>query len=73
MDYTNKQITLEDNITYIIIEQVDYNGNTYLYIANSLDEDDTKFVEIKDNEIMKIDELLFKSEILPLFMDKFNK
>ena len=73
MDYTNKQITLEDNSTYVVIEQVEFEGNTYLYIANELDEDDTKFVEIKDDEIKKIDEQLFKVEILPLFIDKFNK
>lgn len=72
MDYTNKQITLEDNNTYVVIEQVEYNNSIYLYIANELDEDDTKFVEIKDNEIKKIDEQLFKSEILPLFVDKFS-
>lgn len=72
MDYTNKQIALEDNNTYVVIEQVEYNNSIYLYIANELDEDDTKFVEIKDNEIKKIDEQLFKSEILPLFVDKFS-
>ena len=33
MDYTNKQYTLDDGNTYIVIEQVEFNNHSYLYIA----------------------------------------
>ena len=38
MDYINKKITLENGKSYLVIEQVDYEGGIYLYIANPEDE-----------------------------------
>lgn len=73
MDYTNKKFTLYDNKTYIVIEQVDFNSNTYLYIVNSIDEEDSKFVEIKNDELLDIEPVLFNEKILPLFLKKFRE
>lgn len=73
MDYTDKKFTLDDNNTYIVVEQVDFENNTYLYIVNSMDEDDTKFVQIKDDEILDINPNLFNNKIFPLFVEKFSK
>ena len=73
MDYTNKEFTLDDGNTYVVIEQVDVYGHTYLYIAKSANEEDTKYVEIKDNEIVDINPVIFDNDVLPLFLDKFDK
>ena len=72
MDYTNKQYTLDDGNTYIVIEQVEFDNHTYLYIANTSDEDDTRFVEIKDKQFVKIDPVIFENDVWPLFLEKFN-
>ena len=72
MDYTNKKFTMDDGTVYIVIEQVDYGNHTYLYVANRADEDETKFVEIKDDLLMSINPFLFSEKILPLFIKKFS-
>jgi hypothetical protein len=73
MDYTNKKITLGDGITYLVINQVNYNNSIYLYIVNKDNEDDTKFVEVKNDELLSIDPELFDTTIFPLFMEEFRK
>ena len=73
MDYTNDKFTLDNGKTYLVIEQVDLDNKTYLYIANRDDEEETKFVEIKDDNLIDIDPILFEDKILPLFVEKFNK
>lgn len=73
MDYTNKKFTMDDGITYLVIEQVNYEGNIYLYIANSKNEDDTKYIEIVGDRIFPIDPTLFDEKIFPLFMEKFRQ
>ena len=73
MDYTNDKFTLDNGKTYLVIEQVDLDNKTYLYIANRDDEKETKFVEIKDDNLIDIDPILFEDKILPLFVEKFNK
>ena len=64
MDYTNKKLILDDGKTYIVIEQVDFANHSYLYIANREDEDDTSFVEIKDDQILNINPGANKAAIL---------
>lgn len=73
MDYTDKQYTLDDGNTYIVIEQVEFDNHVYLYIANTKDEDDTRFVEIKNNQFIKIDPVIFDNDVWPLFLEKFNQ
>lgn len=73
MDYINKKITLESNKDYLVVEQVNYDNNIYLFVVNPLNEDDTKFIEIKDNNLVPIDPNLFDQYIFPLFMDKLKK
>jgi len=73
MDYTNKKITLDDGSEQIVIEQVDFNRHTYLYIANLANEDDTRFVEIKDDMILNINPILFSAVIFPRFIKKFQE
>lgn len=73
MDYTNKKFTLDDGKTYLVIEQVNYEDHIYLYIANNNDENDTKFIEVKDDMLLPIDPELFESKIFSMFMDKFRE
>jgi hypothetical protein len=73
MDYTNKTLTLNDGITYVVVEQVDYDDKTYLYIVNSEDEKDTSFIELNGGNLSTIDPVLFKNVIFPLFKEKFEK
>lgn len=73
MDYTDKKFTLDDGTEQIVIEQVDFNKHTYLYIANLADENDTRFVEIKDDMIMNINPILFSAVVFPRFIKKFQE
>ncbi len=70
MNYTNKKFTMEDGKIYVVIEQVDYEDNIYLYIVNREDENDSRFVQIKNDELSDIDIELFKEKIFPLFVEK---
>ena len=70
MNYANKKFTMEDGKIYIVIEQVDYEDNIYLYIVNREDENDSRFVQIKNDELSDIDIELFKEKIFPLFVEK---
>lgn len=72
MDYLNKKFTLEDGKTYLVIEQVYYEEGIYLYIVNPEDESDSRFVEIKDGNLLPIDANLFDKEIWPLFLEKIR-
>lgn len=73
MDYTNKKFALEDGKTFLVVEQVNYEDGIYLYIVNKEDENDTKFVEVKDERLIPINPSLFNEKIFPLFMEKFNQ
>ena len=73
MDYRDKKFTLDDGKSYLVIEQVDYDNHTYLYIANPKDENETRFVEIKDDSLRDIDPFLFSAIIFPLFIKKFQE
>lgn len=73
MDYKESKFTLEDGITYLVVEQVNYENGIYLYVANADNESDTKFVEIKDDRLIPIDPVLFDKVLFPLFMDKFRQ
>lgn len=70
--YVNKKITLDDDNTYIVIEEVNVDNNTYLCLVNSTNDEDITFVEIKDNKAVPIEDELFDKKIFPLFMEKFN-
>lgn len=73
MDYTNKKFTLGDGKSYLVITQVDYEGGIFLYIVNADDENDTKFVEVKDERLIPINPILFEQKIFHLFMEKFRQ
>lgn len=73
MDCVNKKFTLDDGKNYLVIEQVNYGDNIYLYMANLENEMDTRFVEIKDDSVIPIEPSLFDKEIFPLFLEKFKK
>ena len=73
MDYTNKVFDLDNGKSYLVIEQVDYDNKIYLYIVNSNNESDTKFVELIDGNLIPIESTLFDNTIFPLFMDKLKK
>ena len=46
MDYTDKTMTLDDGNKYLVIEQVDLDNHTYLYIVNSENEKEAKYIEV---------------------------
>lgn len=73
MNYINKVITLVDNNKYLVIEQVDLDNHTYLYIVNDSNEKDSKFVEVTEKGISQIDPTLFQEKIYPLFISKLKK
>lgn len=73
MSYLNKVITINDNIRYLVIEEVELDNHLYLYIVNENDENDSRFVEIINGEIKMIDPVLFQEKVYPLFIEKFNK
>lgn len=75
MNFTDKTILNEDN-RYVVIEEVDFDGKKYVFISNPQDKNDSRFVEVEEvdgNVIMHpIDPSLFKENILPLFIEKFE-
>ena len=75
MDFTNKALVAGDK-RYLVIESVKYDGKTYVFIVNAEDQTDSNFVEAieKDGNITTspIAPELFKNEILPLFVEKFE-
>ena len=73
MNYTDKIITMDNGKKYIVIEQVNYDSKTYLYLVNRADEKDAMFVEISNGQILKINPELFEKTIFPLFVEKFQK
>lgn len=70
MDFTNEKITTADGTTYVVVEQVDLNTHTYLYLVNRNDIEEKRFVEIKGDELREIEPNLFIDRILPLFIQK---
>ena len=73
MSYLNKVITINDNIKYLVIVEVEFENHKYLYIVNEEDEKESRFVEIVDGEIKTIDPTLFQKQIYPLFIEKLSK
>lgn len=70
MDFTNKKITIAEGTTYVVVEQVDLNKHTYLYLVNRNDIEEKRFVEIRGDELSEIESNLFLNRILPLFIQK---
>ena len=77
IDLENKTFKLSDNKEYEVIEHIEYNSKTYVYLVNINDKLDSVFKEIKkiDNEyyIDDIDKELFKKEIINKFINKINE
>ena len=69
MRYNDKVITMENGDKYIVIYQIDYEGNTYLYLVNRDKNADTMFVQIRNNKVSYIEPKLFKEKIFPLFIN----
>ena len=72
MDFSDKCITFNGK-DYIVIEQVDYDNHTYVYLMNDAQATDTMFAEIKDNKVLFIDPKIFEEKIFPMFLEKFKK
>ena len=74
MDLSNKAITMKNGKEYLIIEQVNFEGNAYVYLVNENDYKDAMFRKVIPGENMqleKIDSDLFEEVIYPLFAEKF--
>lgn len=72
MDYSEKVFTLENGTRLLVVEQVDYKNRTYLLVVNSNNENDLRFYEIKDDQLILIDNELFKRKIQYLFLEKIR-
>jgi hypothetical protein len=68
----DKKVVVIDDKRYLIIETVEYNNSRYAYLINSDDDEDTMFVELRENSIVDIPKDLFAGEILPLFAEKLS-
>ena len=71
MDYSDKSLTINGK-NYIVIEQVDYDNHTYLFLLNDNDELDSMFCEVNGKDVLMIEPELFKNKIFPLFIKKFT-
>ena len=49
MDFSNKCLTVNGK-NYIVIEQIDYENHTYLYLLNDNDELDSMFCEVNGKD-----------------------
>ena len=76
MNLDDKVFTLDDNKEYMVIADVTYEGKTYVYLENTLDQQDTLFRELviaEDNiKLRTIDPDLFDEKIFDLFKDKIT-
>ena len=73
MKYDDKVIVMDNDKKYIVIEQVEYDEHIYLYLVNRENDKDSKFVEIRDNQVFNIEPELFKEKIFPLFNEAIAK
>lgn len=74
MDLSNKAITMKNGKEYLIIEQVNFEGNAYVYLVNENDYKDAMFRKVITGENMQLEEIdsdLFEEVIYPLFAEKF--
>ena len=71
MDFSDKCLTINGK-NYIVIEQVDYDNHTYLFLLNDNDELDSMFCEVNGKDVLLIEPELFKNKIFPLFIKKFT-
>lgn len=71
MDFSDKCLTINGK-NYIVIEQVDYDNHTYLFLLNDNDELDSMFCEVNGKDVLMIEPELFKNKIFPLFIKKFT-
>ena len=77
MNLDDKVLTLDNNNEYMVIEHVEYEGKTYLYLENTLDQQDTLFRELVMTDgnikLINIDPNLFDDKIFDLFKEKFTQ
>lgn len=75
MDFNNKKFVLNDDKEYEVIEFVEFDNRSYLYLVNVDSEEDSCFKEFVDSNgefiLDDIDPDLFENNIFPLFIDKF--
>ena len=53
MDLSNKAITMKNGKEYLVIEQVNFEGNEYVYLVNENDYKDAMFRKVIPGENMK--------------------
>ncbi len=77
MNLDDKVLTLDNNNEYMVIEHVEYEGKTYLYLENTLNQQDTLFRELVMTDgnikLINIDPNLFDDKIFDLFKEKFTQ
>ena len=76
MELDDKVFTLDNNEEYMVIEHIEFEGRIYLYLENTLDQQDTLFRELvinNDNvKLINIDPNLFENKIFDLFKEKIT-
>ena len=76
MELDDKVFTLDNNKEYMVIEHIEFEGKIYLYLENTLDQQDTLFRELVTNndniKLISIDPNLFENKIFDLFKEKIT-
>ena len=62
-----KCYTIND-VDYIIVNEVDYNGNHYVYLSNEFDETDVLIRKVKNNVLEPLDSEEELSSVLKLLI-----
>lgn len=75
LNLEDKVITLNGNLRYLVVSQINVNNKIYVYLVNDSDLLDVMYMEVipdKGYKLEPIDPILFEKTIFPLFLDKFN-
>ena len=76
MNLEDKKIVLDDSTEYLVVEHVSFEGRNYVYLINKNNPTDCIYSEIINDGTVKlvdIDRELFKTKILPLFIEKIKQ
>jgi len=76
MNIDDKVLTLSNDEKYMVIESLEHDNKKYAYIVNLDKQLDAKFIEVKNENGLIVEEVekqYLQEKILPLFLDKFSK
>lgn len=65
-------IDLDDNNSYTVISNIEYNNKEYLYLVDVNDNSNMMFVEKIQNELIPIKDTKLVKDLIPLMNEKIN-